>query len=475
MDRLLRQTEDYLPHFRNVFSEQVINNNASLFLGTGVSINSGYPGWAELLSPCAEELGIEISDESDLYAVAQYYANRHNDAELRRLISGKINKIAQSNPLLEELFSVGFHSIWTTNFDKLIEDGLARRFIPNNVIFSDKSLASIDKQDKITIYKMNGDISDPVNMILTKSDYERYQKRHPLFLTFLKKELVANTFLFVGYSFSDDLVLSLLSAINEFMGEAGNRHYAIMPVDERVGTRFECFVEDLDRRYNVKCLCVKKEDIPHTVCSLNYKVREKKVFISGAYDTVPEETNNYADTLSRTLVDRLLGAQYRIVTGVGKRLGTFITGYAHQYIAEHNIPNASKHLSMRPFPFHLALDIDTKDKYRTMMQRDCDAAIFLFGQSRSTAEEGSFEQTGHYSRGVYQEFEIAKRLGLAVIPVGSTGLESEVIWREVKANINLYPYLSKKIDVLHSERNPEHLSTLILSILRDISKYRSIQ
>ena len=75
---------------------------------------------------------------------------------------------------------------------------------------------------------MNGDISDPVNMILTKNDYEHYLKKHPLFLTFLKKELVSNTFLFIGYSFSDALVLDCLSSISEFLGDVVGYHYAIM-------------------------------------------------------------------------------------------------------------------------------------------------------------------------------------------------------------------------------------------------------
>lgn len=472
--KLLKQSEKLLSHFLELFSEQVINNEASLFLGAGVSINSGYPGWVELLLPCAEDLGIEITTGTDLYAVAQYYANRHSDAELRRMVSNRVNKIMSSNPLLDELLNIGFTSIWTTNYDKLIEEGLNKRFIQNNVIFSDKNLASIDKHDKINIYKMNGDISDPSNMILTKNDYEHYERKHPLFLTFLRKELVANSFLFFGYSFLDNLVLSCLSAINEFLGKYGNCHYAIMLIDENVNSSFELFIDDLDKRYNIKCLCTKKEDIPLIIHSLNLEIRKKKVFISGAYDTVSDEVERQADALSFELVNKLYNNNYRVSTGIGKRLGTFITGYAHQYLAEHNIPNPAKHLSMRPFPFHLQLDNNTKIKYRTIMQQDCSAAIFLFGQSKGTTSEGTFEQIGHYSRGVYQEFEIANELGLSVIPIGSTGFESEVIWHEVKSNINRYYYLSKRIDALRTEKNPKQIAELVIAILNDISKYRSV-
>jgi len=475
MSRLLKRTEFDLKQFLNNFSEQVINNEASLFLGAGISRNSGYPSWKELLNPCAKDLDLSLDNEADYYAVAQFYANKHGDSDLRRIVSSKINKITESNDLLEELLDVGFQSIWTTNYDKLIERGLNSRYINNNVIFSDKNLSSIDKNDKVNIYKMNGDISDPTNMIVTKQDYENYKKKHPLFLTFMKKELVSNTFLFVGYSFTDDLVISSLNSINEYLGTSINNHYALMVIDDKTNLRYEYFIEDLKRRYGITCIFSRKSDLPIIIKMLNEKIRENKIFISGAYDTVPDEINEFADKLSYELVSKLLESGYRISTGVGKRLGTFITGYAHQYLAERNISNPSKYLSMRPFPFHLNLEDEKKIKYRKIMQRDCSVAIFLFGKSATTEREGSKEKTGHYSKGVYQEFLIAKEFGHTIIPVGATGYEAEIIWNEVKSNINQYYYLSKRIDKLKNEKDPVELSKLIISILDDVSKNRRIK
>ncbi len=144
---LKKQTEDNLAHFIYQFSEKVINNEASLFIGAGVSRNSGYPGWADLLSECADDLNIN-SNIIDLYSLAQYYANKHSDAELRRIISQKINTLPKSNNLLNDLLEIDFNNIWTTNYDKLIEKGLEEKEKPYNVIFSDKNLSSIDKHDK---------------------------------------------------------------------------------------------------------------------------------------------------------------------------------------------------------------------------------------------------------------------------------------------------------------------------------------
>lgn len=474
LTKLLSQTKKDIDHFLKIYSDQVICGCASLFLGSGVSRDSGFPSWSALLAPCAEELGIELGKQPDLYSIAQYYSNRHSDAELRRLFNRAINRFADPNPVLDDLLGIPFSSIWTTNYDCLIEDSLKKRFIGCNVIVDDKDLASISKDTKINVYKMNGDVSRPTNMVVTKSDYEHYAQRHPLFLTFLKKELVANTFLFIGYSFSDALVLDCLSSLNEFLGENGNCHYAIMLVDDNVTSSTEYFFEDLYLRYKIKCLALRKQDIPELITHLEKKVRENKVFISGAFDTVPEKDNQFADELSFELVRHLYDNDFRISTGVGKRLGTFITGYAHQYLAERSIINTARYLSMRPFPFHLNLTESNKIRYRKIMQADCSAAIFMFGQSHSTALEGGFSVTGHYSRGVYMEYELAKKAGLVIIPVGVTGYEASVIWDEVKNNLNQYYYLSKKIDKLQNERNPAVLSELIISILRDIPKKHRI-
>lgn len=469
-ERLIEESRERSRHFLSVISEEILNNQASLFIGSGVSRNSGLPSWSQLLQPVAEHLNLEIAQDSDLFAIAQYYVNKNSDAELRKLVGRSINATPSTNEILELILDIGVNSIWTTNYDKNIEHGLESRLIRYNAISNDRNLASIDKYDAINIYKMNGDISDPLNMVLTKHDYEQYRVRHPLFLTYLRRELVANTFLFVGYSFKDDIVLSCLSAINEYLGTGSNCHYAIMPVGDDTTQDFAYFITDLKKRYNIECLCMRLEEIPSFLQTLNFIIRENKVFISGAYDDVPPEVDTFADELSSALVNELLRNKFRISTGVGRHLGTLITGYAHQYLAENNIPNPTKQLSMRPFPFHLKLDNDKKIKYRTIMQRDCSAAIFMFGQSRFAPG------TGHHSLGVYQEYTIAKELGLAIIPVGATGYEAEIIWKEVKSEINRYYYLGEgRIDVLQTCKDPNTLAMLIVEILRDITKYRRIQ
>ena len=124
--KLLEETRQEIPHFLNIYSQQVLNGDAALFLGSGISRNSGLPSWSSLLKPYAKELEIPLEAKTDLYALAQYYVNKNNDAELRRQIGDAINRYAPENTILNLLLEIPYNSIWTTNYDKLIERRLEK-------------------------------------------------------------------------------------------------------------------------------------------------------------------------------------------------------------------------------------------------------------------------------------------------------------------------------------------------------------
>lgn len=105
----------------------------------------------------------------------------------------------------------------------------------------------------------------------------------------------------------------------------------------------------------MKAFFVDEKNQVDVIKKLISAVNKNKVFISGAYYNVSADEEQFADILSKTLAIRLLEDGKRISTGVGRKLGTYITGYAHQYLAEKSIRNTHRYLSMRPFPFHLDL------------------------------------------------------------------------------------------------------------------------
>ena len=231
------------------------NNEIALFVAAGLSASTGQKNWAQMLKPCATSLGLEITENSDLYMIAQYYENEYGKTDLIHMFEKNINRINNKSSYLNSVLNLGFREIWTTNYDTVIEDNLKKREIVSKVIHNDMDLNNFT-EGGVHIYKMNGDITNPNNMVMSKSDLEKYAVSHQLMLTFFKRELVSKSFLFLGYSFTDSLVLDSLSTIKNCLQDACNTHYTILKNEH--SKYFDYFVQDLWKRYNIKTLIVEK-------------------------------------------------------------------------------------------------------------------------------------------------------------------------------------------------------------------------
>lgn len=446
--------------FLKQFTKQALDERISLFLGAGGSCDVGYPNWTDLCTPFAKELGTSIDESTDLYRLAQYYSNSFGPPELRKRIAERINRNIYESPLLEELIDIGFTNIWTTNFDNAIELNYQMRGILTNKVFRDSDFSNIEINKRINIFKMNGDIHDPEDIVATQSDFEKYVDTHRIMLMFFKRELISSTFLFIGYSFTDYLVLDCLSELTRYLGKSTTYHYTIMK-DDPNNPYFKYFVDDLEQRYHIRVLVVNEyTDIPAILNELNKSIRNKKVFISGAFSSYAKEIEEYSHNLSRQLTAELLCNDYRIVNGIGRRFGTHLIGYANEYLAKQGVKDIEKYLIVKPFVGLNEGAAEEKKRLREKVISQCGAAIFVFGES-----DGNSVNT---PSGVLEEFEIACEQRKTIIPIAYSGMISEVIWKKVKNNLTQYPYLEGIIDTLTSNQSPEKLSKCIIHILDSI-------
>lgn len=446
--------------FLKQFAQQALDERISLFLGSGSSCDVGYPNWAELFTPFAEELGTTIDESTDLYRLAQYYSNSFGSPELRRRIGERINRNIFKSPLLEELLDIGFTNIWTTNFDNALELNYQNRGILTNKVFRDSDFSNIDIHKRINIFKMNGDILNLEGIVATQSDYEKYVDTHRVMLMFFKRELISSTFLFVGYSFTDHLVLDCLSELTRYLGDSVTHHYTILKND-RDNPYFNHFINDLEQRYHIRVLLVDEyREIPILIKELNERIRNKRVFISGAFSSSDTQIEEYSHNLSRQLTADLFHKDYRIVNGIGRRFGTHLIGYANEYLAKQGIKDIEKYLIVKPFVGREENAAEEKKRLREKVIGQCGAAIFVFGEFDGNSVNNQ--------SGVLEEFEIACEQHKTIIPIAYPGMISEVIWKKVKDNITLYPYLEKNIDSMTSEQSTEQLSKRIIHILDSV-------
>lgn len=446
--------------FLNQFTRQALDERISLFVGAGASANAGYPSWHNLFVPLAKELGTPLEESTNYYRIAQYYSNKFGQAELRKRINDIINKNDFYSPLIDELINVGFTNIWTTNFDNVLELNYKSRNILINKVFRDADLSNIELNKRINIYKMNGDITSPEGIVATQKDYEEYPDSHRMMLMFFKRELISSTFLFIGYSFTDNLVMDCLSEIARYLGDAAPYHYTIMKNDI-TNAYFNYFIDDLERRYHIRVLLVNEyTDIYFVLKELNERIRNKKVFISGAFRSFDQKIEEYSHKLSRNITEELLANDYRIINGIGRHFGTHIIGYANEYLAKKGIKDKEKYIIVRPFVGIGEKSSEDKKKLREEVIGGCGSAIFVFGDYN--------QHSPNPNSGVKEEFEIAMRTHKTIIPIAYPGMRSEVIWNQIKNNITQFPYLEKSIDSLTSKCNTNELAKIIVYILDSV-------
>jgi len=446
--------------FLKQFTRQALDERISLFVGAGASADAGYPSWYNLFKPLAKDLGTTIDETTNLYQFAQYYSNKFGHAELRKRINETININNFQSPLIDELIDIGFSNVWTTNFDNALELNYNSRNILTNKVFKDSDLSNIELNKRINIFKMNGDVTHLSGIVATKGDYENYSDSHRMMLLFFKRELISSTFLFVGYSFTDHLVMECLSEITRHLGDATPYHYTIMKKEPN-NPYFTHFIDDIERRYHIRVLLVDDyAEVPLVLSELNKRIRNKRVFISGAFRTYDQEVEEYSHNLSFSLSSHLLDNDYRIVNGIGRRFGTHLIGYANEHLAKKGVRDIEKHLIVKPFVGLGEESLADKTRMREESLSKCGSIIFVFGSYD--------ENSPNPHSGVKEEFEIAMKNHKNIIPISYPGMRSEVIWNEVKNNLTKFPYLEKTIDLLNYETNTDEIAKIIVHILDSV-------
>lgn len=296
------------------------------------------------------------------------------------------------------------------------------------------------------------------NIILTQRDWENFEYTHPTMLTFLKKELVSNTFLFLGYSFQDNLIKSALSGIRQFVGNTGIHHYAIF--EKRFEKEFTYFIDDLNKNYNVKVVLVDSySEIPEILDNVFQKSIQRNIFISGRLDDYSEKTENFANYLLNRLSVDLLKNNYNLCTGMGRKIGYFVAGPAIQYLLTKSVKDIDHRIRIRPFDDNLSPTEFTN--YRKYLIEQNNILIFVFGQK---FVNGISEN----SQGVLEEFEIAEEMGKKIIPIGGTGFAAKEIWEKIDKKITKYPYLEAYRDILASETDENVISRTVVNIINSI-------
>lgn len=189
-----------------------------IFVGAGVSKNSGLPTWGQLVQAFAEKIDYPTNGRlatEEYIRIPQYYYcldESEGHSSYYSLIKSMLPEDIAPNLLDELIAALRPKHIVTTNFDTLL-DQVARDY---EVIRDDKDLMTGISSHYLL--KLHGDIRQPEKLVFKEDDYLHYSHTHRLMETFLKSLLIDHVFLFVGYSLNDYNLKTFVSWI-EYIAE----------------------------------------------------------------------------------------------------------------------------------------------------------------------------------------------------------------------------------------------------------------
>lgn len=459
------------------YTRAIWEGTAAIFAGAGTSRDSGFVNWKELLSPMAEEIKLDIEKENDYLAVAQYYkdASRSRGAINQSIMDCFSNGVAE-NEKVEILARLPISTYWTTNYDQLIEDALKKDNRKVDVKMDSDQLAMVRPDRDAVVYKMHGDVNHAARAVLTKEDYMFYEKKRPLFRTLLKSDLLTKHFLFVGFSFNDPNIDFIMGQISTFLGENTGTHYWLTTkVQHRKSETEEEYRYNLRKQemksnelayYGIKTVYTNTyKEVTEVLREIEHAVKLNNVFISGSADYYGSWTKEAAELLAEKIASELVKENFKVVSGFGLGIGSSVINGALREIYASKYKHTSRYLTLRPFPQGIK---DAKEraaiytKYRTDMIAETGIAIFLFGNKKDPADPSKIIN----ANGCMEEYQIAKKNGDIIIPIGSTGYMAEEILKEIEGDMNSDSYLKKYMGTLKTEKNIDKLVPVIMEIVK---------
>lgn len=460
--------------FIKKYTKAINDGCAAVFAGAGLSVPSGYVSWKELLRPLAEEIGLSIDKEHDYLAIAQYYYNKQGSrAGINDAVLGAFAKEAKNNESVKIITRLPIDTYWTTNYDHLIEEALRNNGRKPDVKIVNENLAANQKDCSATVYKMHGDVQFPNDTVLIKEDYETYRLNREPFTTILKGHLLSKTFLFIGFSFEDPNLGSILIWIKNLLGSNVREHYCLFEeVSVRDGEEQEDFayrkakqdliIDDL-KRYGIQAVLLKSySEIPDILKEIERQCNLNNIFISGSMSLDNEHwTMDSAKLFASDLAQELVAEGKRITSGYGLGIGSaIITGVLNE-VRQKKYAHFDEYLKLYPFP-QPAQGEDFKrlwHEYRDEIIKDCGVAIFIFGNKADK------DGTKIIANGMIDEFEVAKAQGTILIPIASTGDAAWQIYEKMYEVKEEYDYLADFWDILKNETDIPELVKVINTII----------
>lgn len=212
-----------LDHIKRYLDE----GKAAALVGAGFSKNARMPEAAEMKDWNA--LGIEFYKrlygepktgdllfQNPISLATQVEASfgRH---ELDNMIQQSLpDDVIVPSQLHVDLLNLGWHDLFTTNYDTLLERACLDADHPYSIVYNkDTLLYSVSPR----IVKLHGSFPNIRPYVITEEDYRTYPQRYPEFVNTVRQSLIENLFCLIGFSGDDPNFKSWLGWLRDVMGQ----------------------------------------------------------------------------------------------------------------------------------------------------------------------------------------------------------------------------------------------------------------
>lgn len=283
-------------------------------------------------------------------------------------------------------------------------------------------------------------------------------------------DLISNTFLFIGFSFSDPNLDRIIAIVKRNLKEASpKKHYCFLRsinLDDYIKNTQnydkakeqyeqdynaqECKIRDM-RRYGIETILIDEfGQITQMLKYMQEKLKLNTVFVSGGINSLtPNDYGNFqrridekigkAEDFIMKLADTLIVKKYNIVTGFGIGVGNYIVAGAYKRSDEKRNIKIEEKIYIQPM-ISIEDSLEEKQNIREELLEKCGIVVTIFGKSKEDVLEDELKMDG-----TFIEYSIAKTTDKIIIPIGATGFTSKRIYEiekeEWKNNVKSYTIL----------------------------------
>lgn len=208
---------------KRIIRQAMFDENLVIFVGAGVSNESGIPLWREAIEEIHSKLEGTAGQKDDYFRIPQLYYDARGKKEYNELIKNIFGYDDKSpNRIHELIVDMNPCNIITTNYDDLLERAFKERGEFLKVVERDSDFPYA-KNSKMILKMHGGFVHD--NFVLKEDDYLYYSNHFKLMETQIKALVARHVVLFVGYSYNDPDVKQIFNWTKQVLGEDMPRAY----------------------------------------------------------------------------------------------------------------------------------------------------------------------------------------------------------------------------------------------------------